>query len=145
MITITVMKDGKEISLSDISEETLLGLRKETEILVPNSIKIVKFGQKDFGIRNEFDQTLTYHKFSWCVSNDTEGTIKCKLTPCNRGDLKPGDLAYRSKFDYPDFERLNAYCIIIDYNKYANWSATVSDSVLTNRCNWKHWYKVEEL
>jgi len=136
--------DGKKIELSD---ETVANFRKELnkEILVPDNIKItsgVEFDSKGITF-NDGKQELYYSYDDNIYLVDIPGTlISCKLTPCKREDLNPGDLAFRSDFSDPNFSKLSKHCIILDS---CNYVFTDNKDISINHLIWKYWWKVEEI
>lgn len=64
-----------------------------------------------------------------------------KLTPCNREDLRAGDIAFNSNIS--NWDVLNNYCIILDECIHANVYDNIH--ILTGINNGCLWYKVEKI
>ena len=145
-----IREDGTEGSLSEISEETLIKAREASKIIrVPDGIKIVK-NSGVLGIVNSKGQVLRkwFNHDTYSVLHlEGEIDVPCKLTPCERKDLKPGDLAYRSNYKLKFIEDLDQYVVILDGENYVVWREKTDARVFT--CSftypWKSWYKVEAI
>jgi len=135
-------------------------VKKEQDIiLVPENIKIAKIAD-DYSkciLFNDNKQKLfvnletnQYEVISVPNLGYTYKHGELKLTPCNRKDLKCGDLAYRTDGIGTDFTDKACYCLILDENKYVcvidsgidsgNGEYPIPYSVV-----WNYWYKVEEV
>ncbi|MCK5017500.1 MAG: hypothetical protein KAS32_10570 [Candidatus Peribacteraceae bacterium] len=134
---------GKEASLSDISEETLLKLRAcSDKILVPDSIEIHKEGDKRF-LGNNYNQILHFFEGNYKVWGvGMRIRIKCELVKCNRSDLKAGDVAFRTCSDKPDFTDVSLYCVILSDDEDVFWNKENTKKI---SWDWKYWYKVVKI
>lgn len=118
---------------------------KELEDIVslPSDIKIFKrplTGRLGIGF-NDNRQMLFMHNGLWAVSeSDYYSSVKTKLTPCKRSDLKAGDLAVglRTAYEIIDTD----ICLVLGATKEA-WA--IEEGVYFGEwdlCN--IWYKIEE-
>ena len=145
-IKITVIRDGKEISLCDLSEESLRKAREASKpiIRVPDSIKFVEYSNGKALVNSHRQVLLIGHnnpKEYMVYSCSTHGSfLSCKLTPCKHEDLKCGDWAYVSMHSNPALDRLCYYHLVLDKEYYAFWS---SRDVLARTDSYTYWWKVE--
>lgn len=144
--------DGKKIELS---EETARNLKEQFEvkedILVPDCVKIEDTGLNGDGLGILFNN----NKQSLCWSEGYNGiyrviiaglsgdklaaSVQCKLIPCKRGDLKPGDTAFRTDKLHSDFSELERYCKILSTKEEAH---IYYESIIAGNLSWTYWYKV---
>lgn len=95
------IQEGCKASI-DFEKRILVIEDIEKDILVPESIGIYKHKHRlDLGLLIGFNydsQFLGYHPFNkqWFVASEQNKyeKVQCKLTPCNREDLKVGDTVY---------------------------------------------------
>lgn len=124
-------------------------------ILVPEEIGVIKVVNDDelYSLAllfNDNKQMLNYnheagvYDVSGLYYDITPSRAKyCKLTPCKREDLKPGDLAYREQYKDNKVNNLGSYCIILNDKELV---AVDSDrNAWVEEEPYNHWYKVEEL
>lgn len=133
-----------EKELKELKEQ--VKTESEDTILVPENIKLeTGCGACDrLGLVFENKkQTLTYHNGVYNVDRTCEGDfVQCKLTPCKREDLKPGDTAFRTDSSTTNFTILYHYCKIISDTKYAYISG---ENTRVRSISFKYWYKVEKV
>lgn len=145
--------DGKKIELSDKTARNLKEQFVSKDVLVPDCIKIGKEGDGDnLGILfNGNKQVLNwaeqhegiYNVYYAGIGKDKlYDIIQCKLIPCKREDLKPGDTAYRTDGLNPEFSELTKYCKILSLDKIVSVSL---ESVIISLLHWNYWYKVVPL
>lgn len=144
--------DWKRINLS---EETVKEIKEkfidDDIILVPDCIKIeknVKWWDKLGIIFNEDKQLLYYRDTDlpiYCVNRSwLPDTIKCKLVPIERNDLKPWDTAFHCELDYEDdISDKRFYCKILDNVHYVYINS--NDDIITCYLSRSHRYKVTPL
>lgn len=136
--------DGKKIELSN---ETVKNFREQLnkEILVPEIIKItIGTGSMSKGIAfNDGRQELCYnHKDSIYIVACSAPHISCKLTPCKREELVPGDLAFWSDYKETNFKHPQGYCIILPNEYYVH---VEGKGIMQDCIRWDYWWKVEEV
>ena len=116
-------------------------VKKDDTIYVPDCINISKDGNIIF---NEGKQLLYVNvmKRIYCVcSNDNNDTIKHKLVPCKREDLKCGDTAFKTDVEMKsEFYDLSNYCKILNENEHVYIFFESNIAVSDFYCN--YWYKV---
>lgn len=142
-------KEGKKWNANALQIEDI-----EKDILVPESIGIFQsrvdyrvYGDTLYIAFNNSTQLLNYNSKlnTWGVSplHSIYEKVQCKLTPCKRKDLKPGDTAFISEtFRLDDSMLLDRgrYVKIIGDKviKINKKGEPIYDNVFHN-----HWYKVE--
>lgn len=84
------------------NEETKMFKDKAKDILVPESIKIIKYQNNQLGlVFNDNKQVLTFSEGVYIVHsvNRYENAFKCKLVAIRFKDLKDGDLFYDNSIE----------------------------------------------
>jgi len=115
----------------------------DKEFLVPKEIRITA-GTRSFSIGLLFNDGK--QELCWDYRDNVYGvnsqflteTIKTKLVPCRREDLKAGDLAFRTDFGDSDFKSIYQYCFI-DKNKH--WYIS-NKQIEKGSMSYRYWYKV---
>ena len=144
----------KEIEKVKSKQEVISGraiFKPSQDIIrVPECIKIVKYDLYDgdnLGIVfNNNKQVLSYRHYNGgiydirCHDSYKQEIIPCQLIKYNRGDLKPGDTAFRTNSENPKFNDLLFYCKIINDEEFTY----ISDKNIMQKkaYNYKFWYKV---
>lgn len=85
-------------------------------------------------------QVLQLHMESetWIVRQSLlQAFTSCKLTPCIRTDLKPGDIAVMSDSNPPNLNRIGDYKLILSNNLCAYWFHGVNLTDSTWTYHWK--------
>lgn len=96
---------------------------------------------KEGGLRFQ-DKMLYWKDVMWQVSPLHHNRYStCKLTPCTRSDLRPGDIAYMSLHKEHDFCCLGDYYIIISGDEAVHWEG--SGNVTISIVNFDYNYRVE--
>lgn len=141
-------KEGKKWNETTLQIEDI-----EKDILVPESIGIYKhktnLAHGLFLGFNSDSQMLGYHRYNkqWIVISEIHKyeKVQCKLTPCNREDLKAGDTAFFSetfRLDNGMLSDLGRYVKIICDKaiKINKKGEPIYDNSFHN-----NWYKVEPI
>jgi len=139
------LEDGRKIEISDKSYKAFED--SINELLVPDSIKIEDVGGSLGVVFNDEKQLLFYNTHSnvYCVSFTDKGSfVKCKLTPCDREDLKAGDLAYRANKSDPNFLSVSGYSIILHSEEDTLYVFTNGLNMKVSFENFDFWYKIEK-
>jgi len=140
-----------EIMWSDVGQKFRVRdkrfIKKEVFPRVPENIKIVNAGNL-LGIKFGEEQTLFKypHYKSYGVDGGGIGfySVDCELVPCERKDLKPGDIAFRNDEDETlIFKDLESYCIILDDFKCVFISG--EQDIRIDDETWDTWYKVRPM
>lgn len=123
-------------------------IKKEEPILVPKRIQFENISEDKLGLVFDEDRTLftDYEDESKIIvsSNYYPNNIQCKLVPCKREDLKPGDWAYRKNENDVDLKKKSLYGLIVGENKHY-FIRCNEDIVKSSTSCWKHWWKVERV
>lgn len=93
------------------------------------------------GIRYK-DQLLRYDRGMWIVEcrDISQRGVSGKLTPCERQDLSPGDIAFMTYNYYAKYIDLNDYFLVISDVEQVHW---VDGSVCLSDKQFTYYYKVE--
>lgn len=147
----------------DFENRVVIIESEEPEIIkVPENISIYKWkstisfnaGDRLLISFNDDKQMLgfAYECYDVSVKSLVEKHIEkvpCKLTPCNREDLKAGDTAYFFQDHDEDIPILPLYPLISPFCKILNDRSYVyiddEGDVLTCTYNYREWYKVEPI
>jgi ABC-type uncharacterized transport system substrate-binding protein len=125
-------------------------IKKDSYILVPKEIEFV-YDNGNLALRfNNGKQMLlasTTDKSIFVVYDTTYyysyPLISCKLIPCKREDLKPGDWAFGAYRDNEDFKTLYNYSLILDEKSYA--LVNNGANIIIGDVDCVYWYKVERV
>jgi len=132
--------DGKRVELSQESADRLRKELAVEEYDVPENIEFEATDNDMVGLKFDGDRSLWFYT-NWNVSVCyTINKVKCKLVPCKREDLKPGDWAFRCDNKEPDFSEKSLYCLIIDDKDYL--SVRCDSVVGLDSTSYEYWYKV---
>lgn len=94
----------------------------------------------DNGIVNR-NQVLRWSRETWIVGHLAPYTHSvCLLTPCERNDLKPGDVVFMANNDKPDFFSLSNYYVILNDRDAVHWE---TDEVRIIDYSFNDHYRVE--
>lgn len=87
-------------------------------------------------------QMLHYSNGTWLVGHLNHPMYcKCGLTLCERNDLKPGDVAFMTDENSPDFADLEDYYIILNSHGSVHWSS--KGNVIVCNSNFNKIFRVE--
>ena len=112
---------------------------------MPENIKITKrWCDCSYGLQFGNNQELywDYEGETWSIrAIATDEEIQTQLIPCEREDLKAGDLAFRADEKEPYFNQRPFYCLIT--NEEPVW---IESNFPKRDCNkYNYWYKVVKL
>jgi len=118
------------------------------KILVPKEIGIYNWSDGVLAIGFGENQLLfcsTTSKSYWVGSAHSSYLIQCELIKCERAELKKGDVAFRTGQDSVEHFLMDicSYCIIINETDYC--FSPNNEDVITDKTNWKHWYKLQPI
>lgn len=143
-------KEGKKWNAETLQIEDI-----EKDILVPESIGIYYQNSWNVGDNlliafNDNQQLLGFNTDTgqWFVKTYSSDTrrIQCKLTPCNREDLKAGDTALCISDDgESNIRNINDYCKIISKENIVFVSNNRNISVSCWNAEELIWYKIEPI
>lgn len=120
---------------------------KDPVIYIPEGIEfkeIIFAGT--LGLEFGNSQVLFYSGSMWMVSNSGGETIKTKLTPIDRKDLKAGDWAYinnHNRIDSYDLKEKAYYKLILDKKRHVCVGEDMN--VRVAEYGYDYWWKVEKV
>jgi len=137
--------DGCEVTSGEAwVKEVVFEPKKQVFPRVPENIKIMK-DCDILGIKFGSEQVLCYDGGVWNVNsiNGFWNVVICELVPCERSDLKAGDIGFKwnaTDVNTADFTYLNNYRIVLDDEHCCGVAFNRDINNYNN--NTGHWWRV---